>query len=470
MSSGASSEVRGILDISLSSGSFSKAEAVTSVTVSSDLTSQTVGIVCVKESSGAFSKAAEAKGVADISGASSEVAMETTAAATAATGAATPAKIGTMSSFTLSVAAESAGWVFLGPRFTGIGVLLPTAFFGLLVLVLDLFKVLGLALTSFEGAALLSLSLLEVLTSAALLEVVSFLDADSGLAGVADFGVSGLVVFVAVGRVSGEAAGFLATEVGGCLLTSFLTGVVVLGVGVRAARGAVVLAGEGLAVVGAVLGVAVVDLDADVVLLGVAGFGVAAEDRAAGVVPTGLVALETGGLSGLGEPVTLGLVVDAEAGLGAGTVVFCLGFRPSADAAGAFLMGCVVFSPLVEALAGFFSATFVWVLVLVAAVDPTGFLGAVEDKEVFFSTPTVVVFLVTPLACGFCVPFVKRPCPVVGRELAVDGLVPAADVFVLAGAFVLVLASEGFSFPVLLFVASVGCGWPSVCVAGEAWS
>lgn len=74
------------------------------------------------------------------------------------------------------------------------------------------------------------------------------------------------------------------------ITSPFLTGVVVLGVGVRAARGAVVLAGEGLAVVDAVLDVAVVDLDADVVLLGVAGFGVAVEDRAVGVVPAGLIA------------------------------------------------------------------------------------------------------------------------------------------------------------------------------------
>lgn len=66
----------------------------------------------------------------------------------------------------------------------------------------------------------------------------------------------------------------------------------VLAVGVRPAGGAVVLAGEGLAVVDGVLGVAVVGLDADVVLLaavGVAGFGVAGEERAVGVVPAGLL-------------------------------------------------------------------------------------------------------------------------------------------------------------------------------------
>lgn len=66
----------------------------------------------------------------------------------------------------------------------------------------------------------------------------------------------------------------------------FLTGVVVLGVGVRPAGGAVVLAGEGLAVVAGVLGVAVVGLDAvvDVLLadVGVPGLG------AAGAEPTDL--------------------------------------------------------------------------------------------------------------------------------------------------------------------------------------
>lgn len=53
-----------------------------------------------------------------------------------------------------------------------------------------------------------------------------------------------------------------------------------------------VLAGEGLAVVDGVFGVAVVGLDADVLLLaavGVAGFGVAGEERAAGVVPASLL-------------------------------------------------------------------------------------------------------------------------------------------------------------------------------------
>jgi len=69
-----------------------------------------------------------------------------------------------------------------------------------------------------------------------------------------------------------------------------LTGVVVLGVGVRPAGGAVVLAGEGLAGVDGVLGVAVVGLDVDVLpaVVGVAGLGAAGEERAAGAEPTDL--------------------------------------------------------------------------------------------------------------------------------------------------------------------------------------
>lgn len=144
-------------------------------------------------------------------------------------------------------------------------------------------------------------------------------------------------------------------------------------------------------------------------------------------------------------------------------VVFGMDFRLLADAAGVF------FSPLAGAAAGFFSVVFTDVLVVDAVVEPSGFLGAAL-VEVFFSTPAVVVFLATPLACVFCVPFVKRLWAVVGRELAVDVLVPAVDVFVLAGAFVLVLGSAGFSFPVLSFAESApaGCGSPSVCVPGEA--
>lgn len=53
-----------------------------------------------------------------------------------------------------------------------------------------------------------------------------------------------------------------------------------------------------------------------------------------------------------------------------------------------------------------------------------------------------------------------------------DALVPAVGAFALAGAFVLALGSAGLSFPVLLVAesASVGCGSPSVCIVGKAWS
>lgn len=354
--------------------------------------------------------------------------------------------------------------------------LLPTVFFGLLVLVLGLVPVvLGLALTSLDGVALLSLGLL-VLTSAALLAVVGFLEADSALAVEADLGVSGLLGLDVAGRVSGEEVVFLGAGVDNSLLTSFLTGVVVLGVGVRPEGGAVVLAGEGLAVV---LGVAVVALDVDVGVLeavvGVAGLGAAGEERVAGTEPTDLVVLAT---DGLGASVVLLLVVDAVAGLGAGAVVFGLGFRPLAGAAGAFLIGCavpVVFTPLAGALAGlavpsgFFSATLVGVLAVGATAEPTGFLGPAV-VAVFLSRLPVVVFLVMPFACDFCAPFVRRLWPVGGRELVVDALVPALGVFVLAGAFALALGSVGFSFPVLLVAESgaVGCG--SASVAGNAWS
>lgn len=354
--------------------------------------------------------------------------------------------------------------------------LLPTVFFGLLVLVLGLVPVvLGLALTSLDDVALLSLGLL-VLTSAALLAVVGFLEADSALAVEADLGVSGLLGLDVAGRVSGEEVVFLGAGVDDSLLTSFLTGVVVLGVGVRPEGGAVVLAGEGLAVV---LGVAVVALDVDVGVLeavvGVAGLGAAGEERVAGTEPTDLVVLAT---DGLGASVVLLLVVDAVAGLGAGAVVFGLGFRPLAGAAGAFLIGCavpVVFTPLAGALAGlavpsgFFSATLVGVLAVGATAEPTGFLGPAV-VAVFLSRLPVVVFLVMPFACDFCAPFVRRLWPVGGRELVVDALVPALGVFVLAGAFALALGSVGFSFPVLLVAESgaVGCG--SASVAGNAWS
>lgn len=123
------------------------------------------------------------------------------AVATAATAAAT--------SFSGSVAVAA-----LGPRLTGVGVLLPTVFLGLEVLV-------GAALEpgALEGVGLLScvLERLGVFASAALL-VAGFLAVTSDFE--ADLGVSGFADFVVEeGRVRGESASFLAAGVDG-LVTS----------------------------------------------------------------------------------------------------------------------------------------------------------------------------------------------------------------------------------------------------------
>lgn len=220
LSSAASVGAKTDVAISLKSSLESSKEAgMRVVNESSNFTSEATGLTWVNKSSGASSVTAGTKAVADSSGASSEVTTETTAAATEAEAvAATTADI--TSFFSTSVAATSACWEALGPPFTGIGVLLPTDFFGLLVLALGLLAVvLELALTSLEGVALLSLGLL-VLTSAALLEVVGFLEADSAFAVEADLGVSGLVVLAGAGRVSGEDVGFLVAGVDGCLLAS----------------------------------------------------------------------------------------------------------------------------------------------------------------------------------------------------------------------------------------------------------
>lgn len=221
LSSGASVGAKTDVAISLKSSLESSKEAgMRVVNESSNFTSEAAGLTRVNKSSGVSSVAAGTKAVADSSGASSEVTTETTAAAATEAAAVAATTAGTTSFFSTSVAAMSAGWEALGPPFTGIGVLLPTDFFGLLVLALGLLPVvLELALTSLEGVALLSLGLL-VLTSAALLEVVGFLEADSALAVEADLGVSGLVVLAGAGRVSGEDVGFLVAGVDGCLLTS----------------------------------------------------------------------------------------------------------------------------------------------------------------------------------------------------------------------------------------------------------
>ncbi len=99
----------------------------------------------------------------------------------------------------------------LGPRFTGVGVLLPTVFLGLEVLVA--------AVLVLEGVGLLSCGLerLGVFVSAALLgvgflAVVSDFETDLGVSGFADFTAE-------EGRVRGDSAGFLDAGVAG-LVTS----------------------------------------------------------------------------------------------------------------------------------------------------------------------------------------------------------------------------------------------------------
>lgn len=72
-------------------------------------------------------------------------------------------------------------------------------------------------LISFDGVVLLSLGLLVLDSTAGLLGVESFLETDSGLAGVAAFSVSGLLVLFEAGRVRGDAVDFLATGVAGLL-------------------------------------------------------------------------------------------------------------------------------------------------------------------------------------------------------------------------------------------------------------
>lgn len=112
-------------------------------------------------------------------------------------------------------AATAASWVSpasvagLGPRFTAMGVLLPTVFLGVEAFPAGLvLGVLGPALTSFEGVGLLGV----FLVSAALLLAAGFLGVESGLDAEADLGVSGLVVLAGEVRVRGAAAGFLVAD------------------------------------------------------------------------------------------------------------------------------------------------------------------------------------------------------------------------------------------------------------------
>lgn len=131
--------------------------------------------------------------------------METTAAKAAAAMAAATAA----SWVSPALVAGSAAVVGLGPRFTAMGVLLPTVFLGVEAFPAGLvLGVLGPALTSFEGVGLLGV----FLVSAALLLAAGFLGVESGLDAEADLGVSGLVVLAGEVRVRGAAAGFLVAD------------------------------------------------------------------------------------------------------------------------------------------------------------------------------------------------------------------------------------------------------------------
>lgn len=164
------------------------------------------------------------------------------------------------------------------------------------------------------------------------------------------------------------------------------------------------------------VGLGVAGLAAPEGVLGVAGLAVAGEllalllvggrdeaGRGVGVVPVvGLVVLETGGLSGLGEATELGLVEDAVAGLGAGgflaAAAVVLDLTPLAFVDGVFLAVVVPvtdFAPL-EAPVAFFSATLPGVLEAGAPAVPVGFLDEAEVGVLFLSAAGVV-FLATPL-------------------------------------------------------------------------
>lgn len=101
-----------------------------------------------------------------------------------------------------SFSGSAARLAALGPRLTGVGVLLPTVFLGLAFLFAA-----GLAVGVLEGVGLLSLERLGVFVSTALV-AVGFLAVTSDFA--ADLGVSGFADFVVEdGRVRGDSVGFL---------------------------------------------------------------------------------------------------------------------------------------------------------------------------------------------------------------------------------------------------------------------
>lgn len=137
------------------------------------------------------------------------------AAAAAVTPTAAMAAVGSCFSSSLlgsgRLAPAAAG---LGPRLTGVGVVVPTAFLGLVALVAP-----GLVPGVLEGVSFEGVLGLLALASAAFAALAAGFLVESGFAVRADLGVSGLVVLAGEGRVRGEAAGFLAAGVAG-LLTS----------------------------------------------------------------------------------------------------------------------------------------------------------------------------------------------------------------------------------------------------------
>lgn len=354
-------------------------------------------------------------------GCSSGFAMTAAAAAVVATAAVAAA---TTASLTDSEA--------LGPRFTGVGVLLPTVFLGLVVFAVAVLEVLGVSL---EEVALVSgLVRVGVFESTALAGV-GFFAAVPDLA--VDFGTSCLAGFGAgLARTLGDSVSFLAVDVAG-LLTSFFTGVLDV-----CAAGA--LPAEG------VVGLEVAGFDEAVEGLGLAGLGAVAEllvvlllgGRVADVPEGVLVVLETGGLSGLGEAVELGFVAVEAAGLEAAgflaAAVVELVLTPLA-AVGVFLAAAVaVLAPLVRGAAVFFSAGFG--VLLGVGVVPVGFLGAAVTGVLFLSEAGVV-FLGTPLAWDLETPLERRLGVVFEAGVLLLGVVPGFVFVVLLG--VLDLASPG---------------------------
>lgn len=302
----------------------------------------------------------------------------------------------------------SAAAAALGPRLTGVGVLLPTVFLGLAFLVAVVLElVLG---ASLEGVGLLSvLERLGVFVSAALL-VGGF------LAVTADLGVSGFDdLAVEEGLVMGDSADFFAAGVAG-LLASFFKGVFcdagglppegVVEVGLEAAGLGVdddVLVVAGLAVTEELLVVEAVDGRAE---------PVAGRDGA-DVAVVGLLVLETGVL--LTVEAEVGFVGVAEAGLGAGGFLVAaelLVLTPFAVVDGVFLTAAVPvvdFAPLVagEGPVAFFSPTFAVVLEAGAPAVPVGFLVD-ADAVVLFLSRAGVAFFAMPLVWGFDTPFERR--------------------------------------------------------------